>query len=160
MKHLSLLALIACSVACAPVDDAELPGTGANAEAASYTATTPACTSPTICYDTGLITPSGGSCRTPPSPVSCTYNRTVFEPTSKPSRACNVATDCRRVDLRQVGPIRAVAVNVNSLAAVQSWHQANCGGAILASNNVVTDDGAVSGTVVMACCNNACVTKR
>jgi len=159
MKHLSLLALIACSVACAPVDDAELSGTGANAEAASYTSTPPSCTSPTVCYDPGILSPAG-SCRTPPSPVACVYNRTYFEPTSKPGRACNVATDCRRVDLRQIGQVRAVAVNANSLAAVQSWHQANCGGAIPASNNVVTDDGAVSGMVVMACCNNLCVTRR
>lgn len=159
MKHLSLLALIACSVACAPVDDAELSGTGANAEAASYTPTAPVCTSPTVCFQTGSFGPSGTACRTPPSPVYCNNNRAYFEPTSKPGRGCNVATDCRRVDLRQVGAIRAVAVNVNSLAAVQSWHQANCG-SISATNNVVTDDGAVSGTVVMACCNNLCVTRR
>lgn len=160
MKQLSTLALVAFAAACAPVDGDELPPTGVNAEAAGVPTAAPSCTSPGVCFDPYLGLPAGSSCRTAPAALACVYNRQSFEPSPKPSRYCLVASDCRRVDLRQVGAVRAVAVRLASLSNVQTWHQANCGGSIAASNNVVTDDNAVSGPVVVACCNNQCVTRR
>ncbi len=160
MKHLSTLALVALAAACAPVDDSAPAPTGANAEAASLSPASPVCTSPGVCYDPNVGLPVGSSCRTPPAYVACVYNRQAFEPSPKPSRYCVTASDCRRVDLRQIGATRAIAVRMTSLSTVQTWHQANCGGTIAPSNNVVTDDNAASGPVVVACCANQCVTRR
>ncbi len=165
MKHLTALALVAFATACAPVDDQDLAPTGSNAESATVGNPAPVCTSPGVCYDPTVGIPSGGYCAWSPRTMRCVSQRITYARTPVPIRTCNSARDCARVDVREpdLNRVRAYAVNAtkNNLAALTTWQAQYCGNVVTgATNNVVTDDGATSGTVILSCCGGYCITRR
>lgn len=165
MKHLTALALVAFAAACAPADDQDLAPTGSNAEPATVGPTLPICTSPSVCYDPTVGVPTGGYCAWAPRAMRCVSQRATYTRTPAPIRTCASARDCARVDVREPDSnrVRAYAVHrtKNNLADLNTWQAQYCGNVVTgASNNVMTDDGATSGTVILSCCGGYCITRR
>lgn len=160
MKSFSLLALVALSAACAPVDGSDSP---ASQSQAATVGSGPVCTDNGVCRIPSY--PAGTTCLTPGA-VTCWRDRSSYTYSSWLNpQACSTVNDCNVAYLRTSnGGIRAIGVNASALAAVNLWHQKNCGAPPAPPNDLsniaVTDDNKLVGTVFVGCCNNRCVTSR